>query len=96
MEIEDAMNIFEYFESSEYMMFDRVINKLSNRPDLHAFMLLDSLVPGKREIVSSAEHDEIWLDVELSDLADVITKDHIIELIRCGVQLDGKYLCIFV
>jgi hypothetical protein len=72
----------------EFLKFDRVQNKASNRADLHAFILLDKLVPGKRDIVCSAEHDEIWLDVSPEDLSKVATEEQIIELIRCGVRYD--------
>ncbi len=73
----------------EFLEFDRVENKTSQRHDLHAFMLLDRLVPGKGDIVSAAEHDEIWLGVSPEELAKVATEDQIIELIRCGVRHDG-------
>lgn len=74
--------------NDEFLKFDRVQNKASNRADLHAFILLDKLVPGKHDIVCSAEHDEIWLDVSPEDLSKVATEEQIIELIRCGVRYD--------
>lgn len=73
----------------EYLKFDRVQNKTSNRADLHAFMLLDKLVPGKCDIVSAASHDEIWMGVSPDDLSKVATEEQIIELIRCGVRYDS-------
>lgn len=72
--------------SDEYLKFEKVKNKTSNRADLHAFNLLDRLVPGKRDMISSAEHDEIWLDVDPEELSRVASEDEIIELIRCGVR----------
>ena len=72
----------------EFLKFDRVQNKLSQRADLHAFILLDSLFPNNHDIVSGAQHDEIWLDVSPEELAKVATEDQIIELIRCGVRYD--------
>lgn len=72
----------------EYIQFDRVENKTSNRRDMHAFNLLDKLVPGKGYMVSAAEHDQIWLSVDPAELAKVATEDQIIELIRCGVMYD--------
>ena len=74
--------------NDEFLKFDRVQNKTSNRADLHAFNLLDKLVPGDCDIVSSAEHDEIWLDVTPEQLSKVATDEQIIELIRCGVRYD--------
>jgi hypothetical protein len=72
----------------EFLKFDRVQNKTSGRADLHAFNLLDKLVPGKIDMVSAAEHDEIWLEVSPDDLAKVATEEQIIDLIRCGVRYD--------
>lgn len=77
--------------SGEYLKFDRVKNRTSGRPDLHAFNLLDLLIPGVTDIVSAAEHDKIWLDIEPKTLSAAATEDQIIELIRCGVRYD-KYV----
>ena len=91
--------IKEMFErcDDEYLNFDRIENKLSTRPDMHAFILLDRLFPGTRDLVCHAEHDEIFLDVSDECLADAnITEDQIRELVRCGVRLnDEGGLCMF-
>jgi hypothetical protein len=73
----------------DYLKFDRVANPKSKRPDLHAFLLLDSLVPGIFDMVARAEHDEIYLKVYPDDLAEVATEEQILELIRCGVRYDS-------
>ena len=78
---------YEKYED-EFLKFDRVQNKTSGRADLHAFNLLDKLVPGKSDMVSAAEHDEVWLDVSPEELAKVATEEQIVELIRCGVRYD--------
>lgn len=90
-------DIFEKHED-EFLKFDRVENKRSGRRDLHAFLLLDSLMPGKRPMVSAAEHDEIWLDIDCEDLAQIATEAQILELIRCGVRYDDdvESLALFV
>ena len=75
----------------EFLKFDRVQNKLSKRPDLHAFLLLDSLVAGDSDIVAAAEHDEIFIETCAEKLAAVATEEQIIELIRCGVRLNTSY-----
>ena len=89
--------IEELFEkhNNEFLEFDRVENKRSNRPDLHAFILLDQLFPGDSNMISSAEHDEIWLDITTEDIEN-LTEDQIIELVRCGVRYDEEALCMFV
>ena len=85
--------IFEKYHD-EFLEFDRIKNKRSNRPDLHAFLLLDELFPRDRDIVSAAEHDEIWLDVETSEI-EKLTEEQIIELIRCGVRYSEDSLAMF-
>lgn len=75
--------------NDEFLKFDRVQDKTSGRPDLHAFNLLDKLVPGKHDIISAAGHEEIWLSVSPEELAKVATEEQIIDLIRCGVRYDS-------
>lgn len=87
LEYEDADEIFQEFED-EFIRFDRVENKLSSRPDIHAFILLNQLVPGNRNMVGCAEHDEIWLDIDVDKLKAVATKEQLRELHRCGVRYD--------
>ena len=89
------MNVEEMFEkhSDEYIKFENVPleRKLSNRPDLCAFLLLEKLVPDTTDIVASAEHDEIFLGVDLDALEKVATEEDIITLIRCGVHYNSEY-----
>lgn len=88
--------MFDEFED-EFLKFDRVENKLSQRPDLHAFLLLDKLVPGVHDMVSAAEHDEFYLEVSPAELLKVATKEQLRDLHRCGVRYDDSYdsLCMF-
>ena len=89
---------FEKFED-EYIKFERVENKLHPRPDVCAFLLLDKLVPPKgRNMVCSAEHDEVFLDVDCDKLAEVATEDDVLALTRCGVLYDHEFdsLAMFV
>ncbi|MBS3648884.1 hypothetical protein KEU06_09720 [Pseudaminobacter sp. 19-2017] len=64
----------------------------TKRNDLHAFMLLESILPEQvnenghvMDMVTAAEHDKIWLEVDVRKLAEVITKEQIEELEACGV-----------
>lgn len=91
----DLEATFDKFED-EYIQFERIENKLHARPDIHAFILLDKLVPGDRDMVCAAEHDEIYLDVDTDALALVATEDDILQLVRCGVRLDDDSLAMFV
>lgn len=90
---------FEKFDD-EFLKFDRIPaeRRLSNRPDLHAFLLLDRLMPGTSDMVSAAEHDEIWLDVDTEELDAKVSDEELMDLIRCGVRYHDEYesLCLFV
>ncbi len=95
------MDIHERWETvtkkgDEFLKFEKVANKRSQRPDLHAFLLLDELFPGNRSLVVSASHDEIFLDVNDAQV-ETLTDEQILELSWCGVRhaFDGG-LCMFV
>jgi hypothetical protein len=93
----EIRDLFEEF-SHEYLKFNRIKVPMSKRPDLHAFLMLDKLVPRDRDMIAGAEHDEIHLDIELSELTPVVTVEEVIDLIRCGIRIheDGYHLCMFV
>lgn len=80
----------------EFLKFDLVESKRSRRPDLHAFLLLDSLRTDDRRMVAGAEHDEIFLDVPLEEIASLLTPEIVRDLNRCGVRLSREGLCMFV
>ena len=84
-------------DNSVFLEFNGVENKRSQRPDLHAFILLDELFPGTSYMVSAASHDEIYLAIEL-DRLETLTDGQITELSRCGVRFDSEFdcLCMFV
>jgi hypothetical protein len=93
----DVCSVFEKIEEEEYGKFDRVENPPSTCADLCAFILLDKLVPGKRDIVTHAEHDQIWVGVSCDELKEVATEEDILYLVRCGVFLnDYEYLSLYV
>jgi len=97
MTSEEIEALFEKHDE-EYLEFDRVAEKKSKRADLHAFLLLDKILPeSTHDIVSGATHDEIWLDCEDEQLEACLTEELIIELVRCGVRYDsdGGGLCMF-
>lgn len=90
------MNIAEMFEEhdDEFLKFDRVENKRSNRRDLHAFIVLDELFPEENtgDIIAAAEHDEIFLDIK-EEKFEQLEESQVIELIRCGVRYSSDYNC---
>ena len=85
----DISATFEKHED-EFLKYDRIESPRHASPDLCAFLVLHDIVGGSRDMVSSAEHDEIWLDVDISELAEKATESDIITLIRCGVRLDEE------
>jgi hypothetical protein len=98
MEERDVYEIFKKFEENDYLEFEEVENKRSNRRDLHAFLLLDELFPiaidRHDDMISAAEHDEFYLDVSWGNI-EKLTDDQILELTRCGVRCDEDALCMF-
>jgi hypothetical protein len=90
------ISTYERFEAfnDDYLKFDRIENKRNQRPDLHAWLLLDELFPHPGHgIVSAAESGEIWIDVEGEKL-EILTDEQILELVRCGVWYDSEYDCL--
>lgn len=96
--------IFEKYDN-EFLKFERIESPLNRRPDLCAFLLLDNIVPprpnrigGLNDMVRAAEHDEIFLDVDVDKLAELATEEQIRDLIRCGVRFatDIDSLALFV
>lgn len=85
----DLAEVFEKYDD-EYIKFDRVVNKASNRPDLCAFMLLDAILPGGSDMVCAATHDQIYLGVDCEAFAELSTEADILTLVRCGVFYDSE------
>ena len=89
MTTDKLRDLFEKHDK-EFLRFDLVGRTGTTRPDLAAFILLDQLCPATGDIVSGASHDEIYLNIEVDQLANVITEEQVIELIRCGVRYDDQ------
>ena len=94
MTVDEMIEAFERInEKQSWRAFDDFLNAgrvPSKRRDLSAFLILDRLVPSGGDIVAAAEHDQIWLDPSLEDLAAVITEDDIELLAACGVWIDDR------
>lgn len=92
----DLEELFEKHEN-EFLEFNKVENPLHPRPDIASFLLLDKLIPTPGEdMVTSAEHDQIWLATNIEKLAEVATEEDIITLIRCGVGIDADLEGLFM
>ena len=81
------MEVKEKFEAvnDEYLKFDNIEKKLSTRPDIHAFILLNSIAPKGRDIISAASHDVIYLDFD-NEMIMCLSDEYILDLVRCGVM----------
>lgn len=89
-------DLYDKFEAvnDDYGKFELVKNKRSERPDLHAFLVLDEIFPAAgRDIVSAASHDVIYLEVDGDDLVRLMDSE-ILELVRCGVMYDTENDCL--
>jgi hypothetical protein len=94
MTLEEMIAAFELHENNMNLLAEwrAMPNKRSNRRDLHAFLLLDSLVPCEKgmDIVSASEHDQIFLYTDPEKLAAVVTDEIVLELVRSGVCYDER------
>lgn len=90
------MNLHDRFEQfdHEFLKFELVQSPKSQRRDLVAFMLLDSLVPDSGALISASEHDEYFLDTDCEALNAIATDDQIRDLVRCGVRHSREYDCL--
>jgi hypothetical protein len=83
MTVERMIEIFK--DDSSYVYNPSV------RRDLQALNLLNLLVPSTDggSIIAAAEHDEIWLDIDLDKLSNSATEDNIMFLRDAGVGYDS-------
>jgi len=92
------MSIKEYWNGAtnnneSFLRFEDIEIKRSNRPDLHAFLLLNELFPKNRDMIVGASHDQIWLDVSDEEI-ETLTKYQVLELSRSGVFYDSEANCL--
>jgi len=101
------MTLAEMFEAEneEFLKFERIDNPKHITPDICAFLMLSEMAPAigrgsgrPVDIVSAAEHDEIFLATDCQQLATVATIEFVRDLVRCGVRYSEEYdcLCMFV
>ncbi len=94
MDLSEMLELFDKHDE-EYLEFHKIENKRSNRPDLHAMLLLSELQSEDSDMIAAAEHDIFYLNINLEELAEVITEDQIIELKRCGIIIEEDSLTFF-
>lgn len=105
MTLDEMIDIYNnYNENSDFDDFKNMpeSEKLHKREDLHAFLLLDKIFERMAsqknktsDIIQAAEHDIIYLSIDLDNIAATITKEEIISLAKAGVcftEYDGLYM----
>ena len=87
MDIQKELEVY----ADDHLRFKDVTEKLSSRPDLCAFLILERLIPNETgDIISASEHDEIYIDVDVKKLEKVATEEDIRNLVACGVMYDEE------
>lgn len=85
----------EMFElaNESVLKFADIEQKLSNYRDLHGMMLLEKLQPGEGgydSMITCAEHDQVWYDIDVEKLWEVITQDEVNQLNACGIWYESE------
>jgi hypothetical protein len=100
MTVKKLIELFEHYcdtnKTMEFEEMEHPIKKAFRRRDLCAFVKLNQIISGDTDIISCAEHDQIWLEVELEELAKKITEEDIYFLTACGVFINEESLSMFV
>ena len=92
-------NLFKIFEkyADEYGHFERIVNPMHMRPDIHAFLLLSFLVPMPgQKIINGYGESMVWLNVDIDRLKKAASEEDIRDLMRCGIEFEGSFLGVLV
>ena len=100
----EMLEIADKFEEEDIPInaFELIEEKLSTRHDLHVYLLLDRILSRNpklnksHDLITAARNSEVFFSVDPKDLASVITKEEIRELILCNVSFDPEGLSMFV
>ena len=96
MTTEEIQEWFEEQSEAEFLKFERIEAPRHRRPDICAFLMLDEIQSGDRDMVSDARHDEVYLDFDVDASADKLTPEILRDLSRCGVRYEDGSFCMFV
>lgn len=87
----EMMALFERNADAE---FTEIWNPPSRRKDLCGLIFLDRLVPTRDAsthlMLSAAEHDRIYLGIDLDELAARVTGEDVRMLVACGIWVDRQ------
>lgn len=91
MNIKELEKFFEKFTEDEFLLFEKVENKRSRFPEIHAILLLEERFPPNKKdefnpnAISCIQFPEIALTF-IPHNKMKLTENDIIELIRCGIS----------
>ena len=96
MTLPEMLDLYEKHAEHEYRKWERVTTRRCPRPDLHAMLLLEELVPWQPGTIPSTgqpmfihfEHRMGYVGVSPLALAKVVTEAQLVELCRCGLCID--------
>lgn len=75
----------------EFLEFERIKQPYSKLRDVHAFILIEVIMPRLRgDMITASEHDQIYLAPAGDKLIKKMTREQAIDLRRCGVFYDEE------
>lgn len=95
----DELENFFQIHHNQFLKSENIKNRKHSRPDLCAFLIFDEIQSRIEEskssdnIVTHAEHEIIYLDINPENILSVITESDILDLIRCGVCFNSDESC---
>lgn len=101
---DEMLALVDEFEEEDIPLnaFELIKEKLSTRHDLHVYLLLDRIlsrnpnINKSHDLITAARNSEVFFSFESKDLATVITKEEIRELVLCNVSFCSEGLSMFV
>lgn len=75
--------------------------KFHKREDVSSFLLLDKIcarIPENdesRSLISASEHDVVYLNVDVNEIAEIITEEEIHALVASGILFSSHEDCLF-
>ena len=91
MKVEDLAEWFSV-NFDEYLHFERVYNRITNRPDLEALLMLGKQYDGDVDILGGVNYEEVFLNVDINKVD--LTEGDVIKLLRCGVRYNSDNECL--
>ena len=96
-DIQDAVSTFieEFIDNdNDYLKFDKVNNPLSSDSFINSLLMLQ---PYKKNgnIIAGADHDIIYLDVDLVALSRGVDTEFLADLCRSGVHFQDEGFAVF-